>query len=557
MKVKYARDSFKLDKAKITEDERSLQVPSILSKSGVYDYPDGAAFKSTVELLRATRTARYAKLTIREHPETLVIMSQEQIFGGIVNPYFDRNKIRAILDFDKKFTPEAFLQRVRLAVSGVGKTMENSIGFYYKEDRTPGKAPDVNTGKMRRYDYAMLDIVIDHVAAGAFTGRCTAPNCGLGLDAMMRRIALDPFGKYKNMEECINANKGKKKDPAAFCAWLHKKITGLWPGQNARDVGLFSLIGDIMKLNDETYFLIFGDNDRPPKAWMDNCLGKAKSFATDPGAFCGWLWHHGPEALKKSFGSALRVPTKGEKLKMSENMEKKTPEQLAQEFEDCVKQRMEEMPELTREAAEAICMPATKPKDEATPPGGTLDQEELSPYQACIQEKMKQEGMTLEKAAELCKAEKKPKTDQDAAFENCVARKMEEGMTREDAEKECRKEHPLKPKAEDQEAKTKWQLCIQKWMASGLTKEQARMKCKEEGLTKTTDQEPEPTELEKCIKTQMETKDMTREEAKIWCEAELAGEHEKAQDLIKQNKEAIALKRASEIRKRRERARAR
>lgn len=530
MVVKYAWHSFKQDRAKITEDEHSLQVPSILSKSGVYDYPDGAAYKNAVELLRATRTARYAKLTIREHPETLVIMSQDQIYGGVTKPYFDRNKIRATLDFDLKFTPEAFLQQIRLAVSGVGKPMENSIGFYYKEDRTPGKAPDVNTGKMRRYDYAMLDIVIDHVAAGTFTGRCTAPNCGLGLDTMMRRIALDPFGRYKNMEECINANKGKNKDPAAFCAWLHKKITGQWPGQNARDVGLFSLIGNIMKLNDETYFLIFGDNDRPPKTWMDNCLAKAKSFATDPGAFCGWLWYHGPEALKKSFGSALRVPIKGVKKNMSETMVKKTPEQLAQEFEDCVKQRMEEMPELTREAAEAICMPATKPKDEPEPPGGTLDQAEKTPWQLCIQEEMAK-GKTKEQARMACKEKGLTKTDQDAAYDNCVARKMEDGMTREDAEKECRKEHPLKPKAEDQEPEP---TPLEKYM-----KEQ----------------------IEKCMKEQMEKAEkaenpMTEEEARKWCEAELAGEHEKAQDLITRSKELIRLKRASDIRKRKQRARA-
>lgn len=48
---------------------------------------------------------------------------------------------------------------------------------------------------------------------------------------------------------------------------------------------------------------------------------------------------------------------------------KKSPEKLAKEFEECIKQRMAEIPNLTREAAEMICMPSTKPTDEPTPPG--------------------------------------------------------------------------------------------------------------------------------------------------------------------------------------------
>ena len=444
-------------------------------------------------------------------------MSQKQLFGGVIKPYWDRNKIRATLVFDKKFTPEAFLQQVRLAVSGIGKIMENSIGFYYQEDRTPGRAPDVNTGKMRSYDYVMRDIVIDHVAAGAFTGRCTAPSCGLGLDVMMRRVTTDPFGEYKNMAECIKANQGKKKNPAAHCAWLHKQTTGLWPGQNARDSALFNLIGDTAVMDRGTYFLIFGDTSQPSKCWMRNCKVNARSFGDKAQGFCNWLYHHGSNSMKKSFGTDLRVHNKRRKKQMSKNMEKKTPEQLAKEFESCVTQRMNEMPQLTREAAEALCMPATKPQDEPTPPGGTLDQEEQSEYQKCITEQMKKEGMTMEKAIEICKAKGDIKTDQDAAFENCVSRKMEEGMSREDAEKECRKEHPLEPKKEDQE--------------------------------------PEPTELEKCVKTRMETTENTEEEARAWCEAELAGEHEKAEDLISRNKRLLSLKRRSDIRKQREKRR--
>ena len=45
-------------------------------------------------------------------------------------------------------------------------------------------------------------------------------------------------------------------------------------------------------------------DDRPPKAWMDNCRTRAQSFADDPDAFCGDLWHHGPPEKRDAFGKA-------------------------------------------------------------------------------------------------------------------------------------------------------------------------------------------------------------------------------------------------------------
>ena len=39
---------------------------------------------------------------------------------------------------------------------------------------------------------------------------------------------MSPFGQYKDFKQCVEANKDKK-DPEAYCAQLHKKITGKWP----------------------------------------------------------------------------------------------------------------------------------------------------------------------------------------------------------------------------------------------------------------------------------------------------------------------------------------
>jgi len=39
-----------------------------------------------------------------------------------------------------------------------------------------------------------------------------------------------PFGKYKNFAQCVNENKDKG-NPEAYCAYIHKKITGKWPSE--------------------------------------------------------------------------------------------------------------------------------------------------------------------------------------------------------------------------------------------------------------------------------------------------------------------------------------
>lgn len=38
-----------------------------------------------------------------------------------------------------------------------------------------------------------------------------------------------PFGKYKDFAACVAANQDKQ-NPEAYCAALHKQITGDWPG---------------------------------------------------------------------------------------------------------------------------------------------------------------------------------------------------------------------------------------------------------------------------------------------------------------------------------------
>ena len=49
---------------------------------------------------------------------------------------------------------------------------------------------------------------------------------------------------------------------------------------------------------------------RPPKDWWDACVARAGSFADDPSAFCGDLWHNGPAEKREAFGKSVG-PTPG------------------------------------------------------------------------------------------------------------------------------------------------------------------------------------------------------------------------------------------------------
>ena len=104
-----------------------------------------------------------------------MVTSQEEIKGVVEKPFFDRDKIRAILNFDKNRCPPDFLEDIRKAEAKQGSPKDVSIGFYYDADYTPG------TWRGQRYDMVMRNIVIDHVAAGVWRGRCSWPDCGIGV----------------------------------------------------------------------------------------------------------------------------------------------------------------------------------------------------------------------------------------------------------------------------------------------------------------------------------------------------------------------------------------
>jgi len=329
---KIAYDAMPLDELKIVEDSKCcLKVSAVITKAGVYKYEDGYARKSKMELLKATRSARFAKLTIGNHPDTKVIMSLKQVNGGVEKPFFDRNKIRAILSFDKYETPTPFIDKIRNAIQN-NLPLDNSIGFYHNADWTPGFDVDVNTGEKRHYDYDMRDIFIDHIVVvdgDGIKGRCTFPNCGVGVDTMMQRISFKEDKVVQRGDKwCVIHCHGEEEGEIIKCFDTEAEAQAMHRAIEAQKHGSTQEVDQ---------------GEKPPKDWMDNC--KAVVSENMPNyseeqvnAVCGNIWYHKPE--QQGIGDTA-IDMLRELIKKG-GIKKKMSVKNATELKELIKQRMNE-----------------------------------------------------------------------------------------------------------------------------------------------------------------------------------------------------------------------
>lgn len=173
-----------VDATKIVEDsEEFLVVPATIAREGVFPYPEGKAYKPAAELKEAAWTAEGAWVVAEKHPDTIVLTTREDIKGKLENAKFcDKiNGITGDLRFFKAKCDAAFLAEIK-----AGKRKDVSLGFFYDFDATPGKWND------QPYDFVQRNILVDHVAAGVPVGRCRSPYCGIAVDSLIRKVALDP-----------------------------------------------------------------------------------------------------------------------------------------------------------------------------------------------------------------------------------------------------------------------------------------------------------------------------------------------------------------------------
>jgi len=173
-----------VDASKIVEDsDEFLVVPAIIAREGVFPYPEGKAYKPAVELKDAAFTAEGAWVVAEKHPDTIVLTVRNDIKGKVEGAKFsdEINAILGNLRFFKAKCDAAFLAEIKS-----GKRKDVSLGFFYDYDATPGKWND------EPYDFVQRNILVDHVAAGVPVGRCRSPYCGIAVDALIRKVALDP-----------------------------------------------------------------------------------------------------------------------------------------------------------------------------------------------------------------------------------------------------------------------------------------------------------------------------------------------------------------------------
>jgi hypothetical protein len=173
-----------IDASKIVEDsEEFLVVPAIIAREGVFPYPEGKAYKPAAELKDAAFTAEGAWVVAEKHPDTVVLTARSDIRGKVEGAKFCEkiNGILGNLRFFKAKCDGAFLAEIK-----TGKRKDVSLGFFYDFDATPGKWND------QAYDFVQRNILVDHVAAGVPVGRCRSPYCGIAVDALIRKVALDP-----------------------------------------------------------------------------------------------------------------------------------------------------------------------------------------------------------------------------------------------------------------------------------------------------------------------------------------------------------------------------
>ena len=173
-----------VDASKIVEDSNEfLVVPAIIAREGVFPYPEGKAFKPAAELKEAAWTAEGAWIVAEKHPDTVILTVRDDIKGKVENTKFcDKvNGILGNLRFFKAKCDAKFLDEIK-----TGKRKDVSLGFFYDFDATPGKWKD------QTYDFVQRKILIDHVAAGVPVGRCRSPYCGIAVDTLIRKVALDP-----------------------------------------------------------------------------------------------------------------------------------------------------------------------------------------------------------------------------------------------------------------------------------------------------------------------------------------------------------------------------
>jgi hypothetical protein len=181
---KYGLNSVEVDKLQVSEDDETLTVPAVITREDVFDYDGMLVYEPAEEVEKAAFTAQNAWI-VEDHPPEVILSDPKLIRGTVRNAGFEKDRIKADLVFFKNRCSPKYLADIK---SGRAKSV--SIGFFWECVAEPGD------WEGKHYDYVKRDILIDHVAVGDWTGRCSYPACGIGVDKLK---GADP---YPNEHAC-------------------------------------------------------------------------------------------------------------------------------------------------------------------------------------------------------------------------------------------------------------------------------------------------------------------------------------------------------------------
>lgn len=205
---KFKWDTAEVDKDFVVDEtsEYLYISPVTFAREGVLQYEDGRALKPGDELEKAAQISRM--YIAWNHPPLKVITKRNEIKGIADSIASEKDgkgvKVKGGLTWFKHTMTQDQQELIRS-----GARRDVSLGFYYIEDRTPGK------WNGEPYDYVQRELLFDHVAS-VDHGRCTYPQCGIGVDASQIRIGNDP---YPNEHSC------RIEDPEKFQPNSFRRIT--------------------------------------------------------------------------------------------------------------------------------------------------------------------------------------------------------------------------------------------------------------------------------------------------------------------------------------------
>jgi hypothetical protein len=181
----YGLKSLEAGKFEVKEDAETLTVPAVITREDVYDYDGMLVYEPAEEIEEATLTAQNAWV-VENHPSEVILTKAEDIKGTVAKAVFEEDRIKADLTFFKNRCSPQYLADIKK-----GRVKSVSIGFFW------GPQPQKGEFNGKHYDYVMRNIFIDHVAVGSWTGRCSYPLCGIGIDGKLK--GANP---YPNEHSC-------------------------------------------------------------------------------------------------------------------------------------------------------------------------------------------------------------------------------------------------------------------------------------------------------------------------------------------------------------------